>query len=82
MQSISGCHRDVVIYNGQVRLNWKLLRLTLAAVLPLVGTGCGGVNASHSVSPASFLLPGLMKNDAPTNLPTLLPVISNKNLLG
>jgi hypothetical protein len=24
-------------------------------------TGCGGVQGSHSVSPATFLLPGLMK---------------------
>lgn len=30
-----------------------------------LATGCGGVNASHSVSPASFLLPGLMKADPP-----------------
>ena len=35
-------------------------------VLPavaLLGAGCGGINASQSVSPASFLLPGILKNE-------------------
>ncbi len=27
--------------------------------------GCGGVSGSHSVSPASLFMPGLMQNDAP-----------------
>ena len=41
--------------------------------LALGCAGCGGINASRSVSPASFLLPGLMKADAPqTNAPSLL----------
>jgi hypothetical protein len=35
-----------------------LLALTLSA-------GCSGINASKSVSPLDFLLPGLIKNDAP-----------------
>lgn len=26
-------------------------------------TGCSGINASRSVSPASFILPGLIQND-------------------
>jgi len=50
----------------------------LAAVLPLTITGCGGINANQSVSPASFFLPGLLKNDAPTNAPALTPVISTE----
>ena len=29
-------------------------------------TGCGGVSASHAVSPASFFLPGLVKNQSST----------------
>lgn len=36
---------------------WMVLLLTL--------TGCGGVSGSHSVSPASLFLPGLMKNEVP-----------------
>jgi hypothetical protein len=27
----------------------------------VLGAGCGGIRASHSVSPASFFLPGLLK---------------------
>lgn len=39
-------------------------RLALAAgsvALALLASGCGGVNATGSVSPATFFLPGLMK---------------------
>ena len=39
--------------------------------LTLFSTGCGGISASKSFSPASFFLPGLMKADPPaaTNAP-------------
>jgi hypothetical protein len=36
------------------------------ALLPAVlffGTGCTGINASQSVSPLSFFLPGLVQNN-------------------
>ena len=33
--------------------------------LGLLATGCSGINTSHSVSPASFFLPGLMQADPP-----------------
>ncbi|MFM7099820.1 MAG: hypothetical protein ACKO3N_01455 [Verrucomicrobiota bacterium] len=32
-------------------------------------TGCGGMSASHSVSPASFLLPGLLRVEPPRPAP-------------
>jgi hypothetical protein len=32
------------------------------ALLASVATGCSGINASKSVSPIDFLLPGLMEN--------------------
>jgi len=82
MESISSCHRDEVIYNGQVRLNWKFLRLGLLAALPLGAAGCSGVNASQSVSPLDFFLPGaahVMKADPPTtNSPVSFPEISTE----
>jgi hypothetical protein len=48
-------------------------------VVALLGAGCGGINASQSVSPASFLLPGIIKNDpACTNhVPFVLIETSN-----
>jgi hypothetical protein len=50
----------------------------IAASLTL-GAGCGGIRASHSISPATFLLPGLLKADPPpanpdADLPTDEPV--------
>ena len=34
----------------------------MLAVTALLGAGCGGIRASKSVSPATFLLPGILKN--------------------
>ena len=31
----------------------------------LLGAGCSGINTSQSVSPATFLLPGLLQADPP-----------------
>jgi hypothetical protein len=57
----------------------KFCLLALLAAL-LAVTGCSGINTSHSVSPASFFLPGLMKAEpapqpAPGNLAPAEPSI-------
>jgi hypothetical protein len=47
--------------------------------LALGSAGCGGINASESVSPASFFLPGLLKTDPPsTNAPAAWPESSKE----
>lgn len=52
----------------------------MIVALALGGAGCGGINASHTVSPASFFMPGLLKADPPpTNAPALL--VENHTLL-
>jgi hypothetical protein len=40
----------------------------------LLAAGCSGINTGASVSPASFFLPGILKNDpsAATNAPVVL----------
>jgi hypothetical protein len=43
----------------------KITWLTLIGMASLAGAGCSGFSASPSVSPATFLLPGIMKNDPP-----------------
>jgi hypothetical protein len=48
-----------------VRLNWKILRFITCTALLLLGAGCSGINMSKSISPATFLLPGLLKADPP-----------------
>jgi len=35
------------------------------SLLALVGSGCGGINATRTISPATFLLPGLLHNTRP-----------------
>jgi hypothetical protein len=48
--------------------------MAIPLALALFGAGCGGINASQSVSPATFFLPGIMRNDTPaqTNAPVAL----------
>jgi hypothetical protein len=48
-----------------VKRNWKWLRATLLVACLALGAGCSGIHASKSISPATFLLPGLLKNDVP-----------------
>jgi len=48
-----------------VKWNWKWFRVGALVALLAVGAGCSGIRYSRGVSPATFLLPGLMKNDAP-----------------
>jgi hypothetical protein len=43
----------------------KAFHLCTGVALLLVAAGCSGINASHSISPATFLLPGLLKADPP-----------------
>jgi hypothetical protein len=80
MRLIRSCHRDGLIYNRQVRLNWKFPGLAVLAALSLCLAGCGGINASRSVSPASFFLPGIMKADLPaaTNAPMAVSEMSGQ----
>jgi len=42
-----------------VKLDGKHFWLALVLALVALGAGCSGINASQSVSPASFFLPGL-----------------------
>ena len=53
----------------KVRINWKLLPLGLVPALLLLCVGCGGLTASQGVSPATFLMPGLLKADPPLSHP-------------
>ena len=48
-----------------VKWNWKWFRAAGLLAVVALGAGCSGIHASKSISPATFLLPGLMKNDAP-----------------
>ncbi|HEY0551390.1 MAG TPA: hypothetical protein VGF13_17430 [Verrucomicrobiae bacterium] len=48
-----------------VKWNWKWLRGAGLLIVIALGAGCSGIHASKSISPATFLLPGLLKNDAP-----------------
>ena len=53
-------------------LKWKsILRCSAGLLLAAALNGCGGVNATHSVSPASMLLPGLIH--APVEEPAQQP---------
>ncbi|MBI5384491.1 MAG: hypothetical protein HZA90_07355 [Verrucomicrobia bacterium] len=62
-------------------MNWKWAQFSAVATLAVVAglaMGCSGINASKSVSPASFLLPGLIRNaPAPEPLDLSTPAPTN-----
>jgi hypothetical protein len=48
-----------------VKFHRKTCEFLLGAGLLTLVAGCSGINMSPSVSPATFLLPGLLKADPP-----------------
>ena len=59
-----------------MRLDWKWIRAAGAVVLVVFGAGCSGINASKSVSPLDFLLPGIggfLGEARPAPAPDLFP---------
>jgi hypothetical protein len=50
----------------------------MIGALAFLGVGCGGINTGTTVSPASFFLPGLLRNDTQTNAPVSLPEVSKE----
>ena len=79
------CQADDPIYTRAVKWNWKRTSLGAALLATVLSSaGCSGIHASKGVSPATFLLPGLMKNDAPApadSFPTvpLEPILAQLN---
>ena len=52
-----------------MRFTRKNLRLATLGLALLGSVGCGGFRGSYSVSPLTFLLPGLVKTERPTDGP-------------
>jgi hypothetical protein len=42
---------------------------TVVLLLAAFGAGCSGINTSHSISPATFLLPGLIQAEPRKSVP-------------
>ena len=42
-----------------MRSGWKTLGMATLVTAAIITTGCGGVNATGSVSPLMFIMPGL-----------------------
>jgi hypothetical protein len=59
-------------YTCQVRLRSTIITLAVIPFALLFGAGCGGLATAQSVSPLSFLLPGLLgANQTPHEDPSL-----------
>lgn len=74
LQLIQYCHGACPLYSSglmtKAKRVFRILGLVAAAVLV---TGCSGVNYTHGVSPATFLLPGLVNNEEPAPAATEIP---------
>jgi len=54
--------------------------LAIFPLLALLNIGCGGINASGTVSPATFLLPGLVNARPEAVQPEVPPTVPQTNL--
>jgi len=57
--AVASSDRISTLFLMKIRLRAAFVSLALLGGFCL--SGCSGINASHSVSPASFFLPGLLK---------------------
>jgi hypothetical protein len=57
-----------------VRFNRNILVWAALSLFVVLGSGCGGINMTHSVSPATFFLPGLMQS-TPRSVDPLAPAL-------
>jgi hypothetical protein len=57
----SGCQSVHWSYSDLMRISRKIGSVVLATLVVGFLTGCAGITAPLSVSPATFLLPGLME---------------------
>lgn len=64
MRIAAGSARPILPGVKKAHRSRALVASSLLAAATLV-SGCGGFSGSHSVSPASILLPGLLKADPP-----------------
>ena len=54
-----------------------MLRVAITALAMCATVGCGGLNGSYNISPATFLLPGIGAVTPPsTNAPTEVDTIA------
>ncbi len=64
-----------------VKWNWQWFQAASLIAILALGAGCSGFQGSKSVSPASFLIPGLLQNDAPAPQDSILPALPPGELL-
>lgn len=50
------------------------LALFVAMILAMAGSGCSGINTSHGVSPATFLIPGFFGQVPAPGTPDAAPL--------
>jgi len=78
---------EFICMNGK-RVNMPGCWLWLVLAVAILGGGCSGINATKSISPLDFFLPGLGMNDTgqprtgdaqeslATNAPEALPLVA------
>jgi hypothetical protein len=70
-------HHDAIYTQTPVKLNRKVGFVVLLAGPALLGAGCSGINSSHSISPGTFLIPGMSEAGTPVADPAApLPLLA------
>jgi len=69
---LGDCGEGGAPYAARMKLG-RVLCVGLVSAAAVLMTGCGGVNATGTVSPATFLLPGLMRKTPEAKPPGAMP---------
>lgn len=59
-EQLEGCDEGGLTYAAAMKLGRRLVLVAGTIAAGFFVSGCGGVNATGSVSPATFLLPGIL----------------------
>lgn len=62
----TGCEDGLLVYTAPMIKATRAIGVSLMVSACLLGAGCGGFSGSQSVSPATFLLPGMTHCEPPT----------------
>ena len=69
-REFKGCYQKKLTYSSGVITEWKPIALAvMLAPLGLLCSGCSGINRSIDVSPATFILPGLVQDQSTPPIP-------------
>jgi hypothetical protein len=73
MERFHGCEAASLIYTSLMKNSRNYARALLGLMIVTLVTGCGGLMGTHTISPATFFLPGIVQTPPPGPESIVLP---------